>query len=58
MQQDDLDAAVARATGESLRTIARLGFLLAEPEIPLDPDDETLGPYVIDWDTLQRPLVV
>jgi len=58
MQQDDLDAAVARATGESLRTIARLGFLLAEPSISLDPDDETLGPYVIDWDTLQRPLVV
>ena len=31
MKQADLDRAVARATGETVSTIKRLGFLLAEP---------------------------
>ena len=49
MKQADLDRAVARATGESVSTIKRLGFLLAEPDDCLDPESEEYGPYVIDW---------
>ena len=53
VKQADLDRAVARATGETVSTIKRLGFLLADPADPLDPDAEELGPYVIDWDELE-----
>ena len=55
MTQTEVNRAVARATGESVRTIQRLGFLIADPEIELtDPDDEDLGPYMLDWDELER----
>jgi len=50
MRHADLNRAVAQATGESVTTIKRLGFLLAEPDESLDPVDTTLGPQVIDWD--------
>ena len=53
MKQADLDRAVARATGETVSTIKRLGFLLAEPDDYLDPDSDEHGPYVIDWDQLE-----
>ncbi|MCA9030737.1 MAG: hypothetical protein KDA66_08015 [Planctomycetaceae bacterium] len=53
MHQLDLNRSVARATGESVSTIKRLGFLIADPEQDLDPHDEELGPYVIDWDELE-----
>lgn len=59
MNQRELNRAVARETGESVRTIERLGFLLTEPEVELpDPDHEALGPYVLDWDAflVQRAL--
>ena len=52
MKQADLDRAVARATGETVTTIKRLGFLLADPSDDLDPDADEHGPYVIDWDAL------
>ena len=48
MKQADLNRAVARATGESVSTIKRLGFLLAEPADSLDPGADDDGPYVID----------
>ena len=54
MQQRDLNRAVSRATGESVSTIKRLGFLIAEPDDPHDPDSEEFGPYVIDWDAVER----
>lgn len=55
MTQAEVDRAVARATGESVRTIQRLGFLIADPDSELtDPDDEELGPYLLDWDELER----
>ena len=55
MTQAEVNRAVARATGESVRTIQRLGFLIADPDSELsDPDDEDLGPYVLDWDELER----
>jgi hypothetical protein len=55
MTQSDLNRAVSRATGESVATIRRLGFLLSEPgdTIP-DPEDEALGPSVLDWDALDQ----
>ena len=54
MSRRDLHRAVARATGESIRTVKRIGFLLADPAIPIpDPDDPQLGGHVIDWDALQ-----
>ena len=53
MRQADLNRAVARATGESLATIQRLGFLLADHEVELEADAEEHGPYVIDWDAAE-----
>ena len=54
MRQADLDRAVARATGESVSTIKRLGFLLDEPlPGPEDVDIEGFGPYVLDWDEVE-----
>ncbi|MCA9007364.1 MAG: hypothetical protein KDA70_18985 [Planctomycetaceae bacterium] len=53
MKQADLNRAVALATGESMSTVKRLGFLLAEPDETVDPAAEESGPYVIDWDELE-----
>ncbi len=53
MNQANLNRAVARATGETVSTIKRLGFLLAEPGDSLDPDSDEHGPYVIEWDELE-----
>ncbi|QDU92337.1 hypothetical protein [Lignipirellula cremea] len=50
MRQADLNRAVALATGESISTIKRLGFLLDGPLDDVDPDSDVLGPYVLDWD--------
>ena len=51
MNQNDLNRAVARSTGETISSIKRLGFLLADPDEPFfDPEDDALGPHVIDWD--------
>ncbi len=51
MLQADLYRSVSRATGESVATIKRLGFLIADPAEPIsDPEAEDLGPHVIDWD--------
>ncbi len=51
MTQAELNRAVARATGESIAEVKRIGFLLAEPDTDIpDPDDEDLGPSVLDWD--------
>jgi hypothetical protein len=52
MNDNDLARAVARATGESVRTVKRLGFMLV-PE-PTDYEQpEALNAKVIDWDALQ-----
>ncbi len=51
MHQAELNRSVARATGEPVSRIARLGFLLADPSEPIDdPHSEQLGPWVLDWD--------
>jgi hypothetical protein len=54
MLQNDLYRSISRATGESIATVKRLGFLIAEPSQPIsDPEAEHLGPHVIDWDEFQ-----
>ena len=55
MTQRQLNREVARATGESVETIQRLGFLLDDSDLDLsDPDSEDLGPYVLDWDAVEQ----
>ncbi len=54
MRQADLDRAVARATGETIATIKRLGVLLDDPVAETDePHAEVCDAMVIDWDALQ-----
>lgn len=51
MFQREIDLAVARATGESLMEIERLGFTLADPAVvEFDPEPHMRPPLVIDWD--------
>jgi len=52
MTQQDLERAVARSTGESLRTIRGRGFNVLTTRLPdIEP---ARRPHVIDWDALQR----
>ena len=59
MRQADLDRAVARATGETVTTIRRLGFLLDDPVANAGQPDaelcdtEVSDAVVIDWDVLE-----
>ena len=51
MRQNQLNREVARATGETVATIKRLGFLLDEPSSdPQGASSDDLGPQTIDWD--------
>lgn len=57
MQQSELNVAVARATGESPRTIARRGFSLVLPGQPVDPEgDASHIPNCLDWEATPTPL--
>ena len=51
MHQTELNRAVARATGESVRTIAKMGFSTLTP-MPIDRE-----PLVVDWDELEAQRV-
>ncbi len=54
MNQNDLNRAVAAATGETVSAIKRLGFMIADPAVPIDdPTDPELGGRVIDWDDFE-----
>lgn len=54
MTQNDLNRAVARATGESVSTVKRLGFLIDEGTADVEnPGFAHTDPRVIDWDQLQ-----
>ncbi len=48
MTQAELNRAVARATGETVQTIADRGF------VPLEPALDDHEPLVIDWDELDQ----
>ena len=53
MNQSQLDRAVARATGEFLDTVSRMGFSIADPEsLHYDPEPPRRRPLVVDWDAL------
>ena len=54
MTQQQLDRAVAAATGESLATIRRHGFSLVTPLSVFDPDaPEMAQPQIVDWDRVE-----
>lgn len=57
MTQSRLDRAVARATGEDISTIKRMGFSVVDPD-QTDFDNEPALPNVVDWDELDRRRVV
>ena len=52
MKQSRIDRAVARATGETFRTVRRMGFGLVDPTADLDDFDELPMPRTVDWDRL------
>ena len=56
MTQQELDCAVAEATGETLCDVSRMGFSLADPnDVAFDPEPyepvDEIEKY-IDWDDL------
>ena len=54
MNQNELNRAVARATGETVAMVKRLGFIVAEPTAQIeDPTNPRLGGRVIDWDEFE-----
>jgi hypothetical protein len=51
MTQQDIDEAVAMATGESVALINDRGFGIADPlDVHFDP--EPRQPLVLDWDSM------
>jgi hypothetical protein len=53
MTQSELNRAVARATGENLRVISRLGFGLADPVfVEHDPEPCDVEARCLDWDAV------
>jgi len=52
MTQRDLERQVARATGESLRTVTRRGFSVVELEAPRFDPEPNRPPQVVDWDAV------
>lgn len=52
MTQQQLDEAVALATGEDMREVRHLGFSLADPaDVVFDPEP-WMPPQTVDWDQL------
>ena len=51
MTQAELNRAVAAATGESVKTIAEMGF------VPLTPVPIEREPLIVDWDQLDADRV-
>ena len=52
MTQAELDRQVAKATGESVKTIAERGFVPLQP-IPVERESER-DPLTDDWDELEQ----
>ena len=62
MSQMCLDREIARATGESVATIRRIGFQVACPPLVVfdsEPNADQLddGPATVDWDQLDEQRV-
>jgi len=57
MTQARLDRAVARATGEDISTIKRMGFSVVDPD-QMEHDPEPALPQIVDWDKLDQQRVV
>ena len=56
MTQNELNRSVAKATGESVSAISRMGFVPLTPQpVEREPED-----YIVDWDELEgrRPIAV
>ena len=54
MTRTQLHCQIAAATGESLRTIERLGFSIANPPAPRhDPERRRVTRY-LNWDRVSR----
>ena len=54
MSPNEFHRAVARATGESVRMIKRLGFSPLEPSAAVrEAEIPETGPQVVDWDQLE-----
>ena len=52
MTQQELNVAIAKATGEELSEIQRHGFSLVDPSnTDFDPEPNDLPPQVIDWES-------
>jgi len=51
MTQNEIDAAVAKATGESIAEIHHRGFAIAD-EVDVEFDPEPRAPLILDWDTM------
>jgi hypothetical protein len=59
MTQSRLNRAVARATGESLSIIQKLGFSIVDPDKPdFDPEPTPAMPQTVDWDDFDARRVV
>ena len=60
MTQQELNMAVAAATGEDLTDIANRGFSLAWPADSMEPGFESYPePSVLDWDaTIPKPTLL
>ena len=63
MTQNETNRAVASVTGETVSTVALLGFSVADPDaVDYDPEPSDIEDRIIDWDARDgqrgEPLVV
>ena len=55
MKQEKINRMVARATGEELREIRRMGFTIADPaRVGYDPEPKQRRFRTLDWDVVKR----
>ncbi len=55
MRQSRINRMVARATGEDLREIRRMGFTIADPaRVGYDPEPKQRMFRTLDWDVVRR----
>jgi len=58
MTRGQFHRALAKATGESIRTLKQFGFSLLEPDVDqLDADGPDDDPQTVDWDRVEADRV-